>query len=116
MLGILFLYYIGRYFYRLAFQYDKSMWGFAILGIISYYVGTFIGAILLMIIFPYMVEDIETSRRTEFLVNLISVPFGLATTYIFYKFLERKWSRAYTVEQNDNILDDVFIEENKNNF
>ncbi|TDN87659.1 hypothetical protein DET49_111107 [Salegentibacter sp. 24] len=37
MLGLLLLYWIGKYHYRLAGEYDKSQWGFTILGIVAYY-------------------------------------------------------------------------------
>ena len=34
MLGLVLLYWIGKYFYKLAEEYDKSKWGFAILGLV----------------------------------------------------------------------------------
>lgn len=42
MLGLSLLYFIGKYFYRLAEGFNKNKWYFAFLGNIVDYVGTFI--------------------------------------------------------------------------
>ncbi|GGG07674.1 hypothetical protein GCM10011344_05310 [Dokdonia pacifica] len=90
MLGILLLYWIGKYFYKLAEEHNKSKWGFAILGIITYYVGTFLFGIILGIVIeqfsPGFVESID-----EMLLGIILLPFGILSCYIFYKLLENSW-------------------------
>ena len=47
MLGLLLLYWIGKYFYKLAEAYDKSKWGFTILGIVVYYAGIVVLGLIL---------------------------------------------------------------------
>lgn len=42
MLGILLLFFIGKYFYKLAEKFKKSQWGYTILGVVTYYGGTII--------------------------------------------------------------------------
>lgn len=90
MLGILLLYWIGKYFYKLAEEHNRSKWGFAVLGIITYYVGTFLFGIILGIVSelvsPGFVETIN-----DILLGIIVLPFGILGCYIFYKLLENSW-------------------------
>ena len=50
MLGLLLLYFVGKYFYNLAKEYNKSNWGFAILGIVVYYGGIIIFSFIIGIV------------------------------------------------------------------
>ena len=50
MLGLILLFWIGKYFYKLAEKYNKSEWGFAILGIVVYYAGIFMSSIIIGIL------------------------------------------------------------------
>jgi len=42
MLGLLLIYFIGKYFYDLAILHEKSKWGWAVIGVVSYYAEGFI--------------------------------------------------------------------------
>lgn len=101
MLGLLLLYWIGKYFYKLAEQYHKSQWGFTILGIATYYGGimlfSFLIAIIMEITSPGSVESIN-----ETLFGVLMIPFGLLTAYLLYFFLEKNWKRT-TVDLNAKI-------------
>jgi hypothetical protein len=107
MLGLFLIYFIGKAFYQLAFEFEKNNWGFAILGIISYYAGTFIGGIILGIIGLLANSDfMETMPNLA--INLIALPFGLLACWGFYKILENRWSRPKTVNPSDT-LDSTFL-------
>ncbi len=92
MLGLILLYWIGKYFYKLAEEYDKSKWGFAILGIVVYYAGTFAFGITFGIIAeitnPGLIEGFN-----ETLLGLIALPFGILSCYLLYKYLEKTWEK-----------------------
>jgi hypothetical protein len=101
MLGIILIYFIGKPFYDLALHHDKSRWGFAILGVVAYYVGTFVMGIILGILSP---ETIETMNNL--LLGLIALPLGLLFAWILYKFLENKWSKDSSNDDTDSsVLD-----------
>lgn len=51
MLGLVFIYFIGKYFYKLVEEFGKSKWGFVILGVVLYYGGVFLGGIILGFLF-----------------------------------------------------------------
>jgi len=93
MIGLLLLYFIGKAFYELAHEHDRSRWGFAILGVISYYAGTFIGGIVLALIYEFglsqSIEDIN-----EILLSVMALPFGILVCWGFYHLLKRSWSRS----------------------
>ena len=93
MLGLLLLYWIGKYFYKLAEKFEKSKWVFTILGIAIYYVGTFIFAAIFIIVgelySPGFVDDFN-----ETLLSFISLPFGLLSCFILYKYLKKKWEKS----------------------
>lgn len=104
MLGIIFIYFIGKYFYNLAGDYDKSVWGFAILGVLSYYAGTFIGAFFLVIVGD-LTGAFIFDESNELVLSLISIPFGILSCWGFYKILERNWGKEEKF--NENIIDEI---------
>lgn len=94
MLGFLLLYWIGKYFYDLAKEYNKHKWGHAILAIATYYgVMLLVVVIFTLIILIFGIDfDIE---RNETIVSYSAIPFGLLGAYGLYKFLEQKWKKEY---------------------
>lgn len=99
MLGILLIYFIGRYFYRLAEEFNQNKWLYAILGIVTYYVGTFVGGIILAIFDEFL--TMEINWENNFTLGLIALPFGIALTYLFYYLLKRKWEKSITIIKDE---------------
>lgn len=100
MLGLLLLYWIGKYHYRLAEAHNKKPWGFAILGIVTYYVGILFFGFLIGIVIEIMVPG-YVDTMNEFLSGLLVIPFGVLSTYILYNHLEKTWQKK---------ISDPFIE------
>ncbi|QLE01693.1 hypothetical protein HX109_09035 [Galbibacter sp. BG1] len=92
MLGLVLLYWIGKYFYRLADEYQKSKWGFALLGIATYYAGivgmSFFIGILVEVFSPGLLDN-----ANETLFGFLMLPFGILSCYLLYKFLEKTWEQ-----------------------
>lgn len=92
MLGLILLYWIGKHYSTLAEEHNKSKWGFAILGIVSYYGGilvtSFTAGVFMEILSPGFVDTVN-----EFLFGIMMIPFGILTCFLLYKFLENKWDR-----------------------
>ncbi|MBV7441146.1 hypothetical protein KRX57_06910 [Weeksellaceae bacterium TAE3-ERU29] len=100
MLGLIFLYFVGKQFYKLAEQFNKSKWGFAILGVVSYYGGT----VLLGIIIGIMMEILSPGFMdtvNERLFGICMIPFGLLTCFLLYKWLQRKWRKEKQIIDNE---------------
>lgn len=112
MLGIIFLYYIGKYYYELAEMHDKNKWLYAILGVASYYFSTFIAAIIAVIVRPAFLEGSNTS---DIVLDLLCLPFGLLGCYAFYKLLEKNWdAQNFGKKKSSNdLLDDHLGARNK---
>ena len=103
MLGLLLIYFIGKYFYDLTQLHSKSPWPFAILGVVSYYVGTFIGGLVIGIGIALFSET-PVEEINDWIFNLLAIPFGLLACWGTYKILERNWSKTNIVS-SDDILD-----------
>lgn len=90
MFGIIFIYFIGKYFYRLAEDFKKNLWLYAILGVVVYYATSVVLGVIL-----FVIVDIFNSEFSEGIsesaINLIAIPFGLGGCYLYYKYLEKKW-------------------------
>lgn len=107
MLGLVLLYWIGKYYYRLAGDHNKSQWGFAILGIIAYYAGIFVFSIIIgavvEIISPGYWEDFD-----EMVLGILMLPFGILSTYLLYLSLETFWKKNSV----SALIDPFDLEEN----
>ncbi|MDC8006326.1 hypothetical protein POV27_19890 [Aureisphaera galaxeae] len=104
MLGIILIYFIGKYFYNLAEDHNKSKWGFAIAGVLSYYAGTFIFGVL----FAFYIEIWSNSSIYDYSdigLGLMAVPFGLLTCAGFYFLLKRMWKKDKKVDED--LIDDI---------
>jgi len=102
------IYFVGKSYYTLAERHNKSKWGFAILGVASYYVGLMIGAIIISLIYEFgfsqSVEDVS-----DVVLGLLSVPAGILSCWGFYKILENSWSKPKHFTAPEEILDATFI-------
>jgi hypothetical protein len=103
MIGVLLLYWIGKYFYKLAEKYNKNKWGFAVLGIVVYYGGIIVFGISFAIIAEIVSPGfIDTANETA--LSLLSLPFGALACYGLYKYLKKTWKK------NSPMIDDSINE------
>ena len=92
MLGLILVYWIGKKFYTLADTFEKSKWGFAILGVVVYYGGILLYSIIFGIIAELVSPGfIDTFNETLF--GFMMLPFSLLTTYLLYKYLDKTWKK-----------------------
>lgn len=108
MLGILFIYLIGRPFYDLAQKHNKSEWGYAVLGVVMYYVGTFVGGIAIGLGSYFL--DIDFESINDLLLSVMAIPFGLFVSWLVYVSLKERWTNdsSNINTSEDNILDEGF--------
>ena len=99
MLGYIFIFFIGYYFYRLAEDYSKNKWVFAILGIVGYYVVSFIFSIIYMF---FSEQNVTSGFNT---IALISVCVGVVFCILLYHYLDYRWKKE------EEYVDDKSIDE-----
>lgn len=99
MLGLLLIYFLGKKFYELAHEFDRSRWGFAILGVVVYYLGTFLAGVVLVLFGGSSLDNVP-----DIVISIISIPFGLLSAWILYRLLERSWLNAQETTNTD-VLD-----------
>lgn len=105
MIGLLLIYFIGKSFYSLAEQFNKSKWGFAVLAVAAFYASQFLLGILVGIY-------AELSGNYSLLENSIGLNlFGLLFAALcvtgLYYILKNAWSKKKR-GKSANLLDDEF--------
>ena len=105
MLGLLLIYFIGRYFYNLADDFNKNKWLFTILGIVSYYVFYFLFAFLGGIIIA-LLSLTSILELPEIVLGLMFIPFGIFGAWLFYFLLKKNWKKS-AIKTDENILDSL---------
>lgn len=104
MLGILIVIalfvYIGKSYYTLAFDYKrKHPWMYPIIGIATYYGGTFIGGLILGIIIA-----ITGEMPDQLILALITIPVGIAFCWGLYLILKFNWKKE-ALNSGKEVLD-----------
>jgi hypothetical protein len=91
MIGLLLVYFLWKYFSELAVEHNKSKWGYGLLGIAAYYLGTILFGAAIGII-DAIAETNYVEETNNIVLNIASLPFGLLSAWGLYKQLENKWS------------------------
>jgi hypothetical protein len=104
MLGLILVFYLGKQFYKLAELYDKNKWMFALLGVVSYYLGFFFFGVLIGVWSIYIGNE-SIFETSDFVLGLMGIPFGLLTTWLFYFLLKKNWSKVEVEYLDSELLD-----------
>lgn len=103
MLGLILIYFIGKYFYKLAEDFNQNKWLYAILGVLSYYFGaSVVGGVIVGVADSFLELGINWDNTLG--LSLMIMPFGIGLVYLFYYLLKRKWQKSF-VEVKDEIQD-----------
>lgn len=104
MLGILLIYFIGKYYYDLAALHDKRKWVYAGLGIVSYYAGTMLFGLAFGVFMEiWSPGTLDTMNNT--VLGLIALPVGVLSCYGVYTYLRKKWEGK--AAQALDIIDEI---------
>jgi hypothetical protein len=104
MYGLLFIYFIGRSFYRLAERFNKRPWPNAILGIATYYGGSIIFGLMLGVYLGISdPENLNISSVEGW--SYLSIPVGLLTCWLTYKYLQNRWLKLEPLAM-ESMVDD----------
>lgn len=106
MLGLLLIYFVGKYFYELAHEHDRSRWGFAIFGVVVYYASQFVFGLILGILL--LASGTEFTSGMEIGANLFGIVLGVGSVWLFYFLLKRAWEKnPKKVASKSDLLDDM---------
>lgn len=120
MLGIVLIYFIGKQYYTLAEDRNMNKWLYAFVGIGIYYLGTIIGATLIIFYTEFFGNGIDSINDKA--LGYMSIPFGIFSVWGLYKILDKKWTDkkidpieeiALIGKSEDDIEKDVTNEENE---
>ncbi len=109
MLGLLLIYFIGKAFYDLALKYEKNKWVFAVLGVVTYYVGTIGGGFLLGL--AHIMGWMNINDISDIALGLMAIPIGLLFVVALYQILKRNWkSQTEERRESSELLDEDLIQ------
>ena len=91
MLRLILIFFIGKYFYELAQEYEKKRWLYAILGIVVYYAAGAVFGVILGLADVILGLGIDWDNSLG--LNLLGLPIGIAADYIFYQYLKKTWEK-----------------------
>lgn len=101
MLGLIFIYFLGRSYFRLAEEYNRSKWLWAILGVVFFYaLQVILGLILGLTAYNWTLYN-------EVALNFIGIGFGLVGSIGIYQLLKHNWNKSKVVDIESEILDDL---------
>jgi len=106
MLEIIAIGFVGSMFFRLAKEYNKIAWLFAILGGLSFYAGVFLAG---MAYGWYIASSQNRIIDDSDMIGLIiaAYPAGAICCVIFYQLLKRAWKKkAEAIQEDATLLDD----------
>lgn len=90
MLALVIIYFIGKWFYKLAEKHQRNKWLFAILGVVVYYAMTILGAIAILLILVELGND-EILDTPDAVAGLLGIPVGLLSMWGFHVILRKNW-------------------------
>lgn len=96
IIGYIFLFYIGFYFYRLAENHNKNKWVFAFLGLATYCFGYFVYILYYRF---FVFEDIDDFTYPE--IGFKSLAVGLLFTFLLFHILSFVWSGKLRKQKNE---------------
>lgn len=91
MLGLILIFAIGSFFYKLANEFDKNKWLWAIVGIVCYYAGTILMGVVIGVIIGLNNGDVDVDDA--FMYSLMAIPVGILFCVILYFILRKSWSK-----------------------
>jgi hypothetical protein len=105
MLGLLIVYFLGRWVYNLAKKHKKpNSWLYAFLA-----VGTYYGVGILSVVIFMMLDVISSggdigSFQNRMIATLVAMPFGAGAVAILHYILKSSWSKE--IKADEELLDE----------
>ena len=107
LLGILF-YLIGRSFFKLAVLHGKNAWGYAIWGVVSYFVGLFLVLIIISIFLTFFISlEWRDYYKSALIIGSTAFLLGFIACWFNYRYLKNKWGNKKAIINSD-LLDENF--------
>ncbi|MBI3239206.1 MAG: hypothetical protein HYZ43_10260 [Flavobacteriia bacterium] len=97
---------IGRLFFSLAHDHDRSAWGFAILG-----GGVFLGSQLIFGVILGIVlaltgnMDLLTTTSGTLMISLVGLVISAVSCWILFALLKRSWIKNPKSKKRDDLID-----------
>lgn len=106
MIGLLLIYFIGKSFYELAHKHNRSRWGYAILGVVTYYGLQFILGFAFGMYLVASGGNVALTTGEEVLVSLVGVAIAGLGVWGMHYLLKKNWEKNMRPEHSrEDLLD-----------
>jgi MFS family permease len=113
MLEIVAMIFVGKSFYQLAEKHNRNRWIYAILGVVSFYAGIFLGGIVIGLLYEYWLEK-SIDDLNAIVLTLMALPIGALICWGLFKGLHSQWTKTAVQQNNGDVLDADMIDHNAN--
>ena len=102
------IFFIWRFYAELAFEYDRSRWGFGMLGVGIYIVSRFVFAngIVIITLNSGSVTTFDGYSTLILMANISAMALGSVVSTIFYYIIKRNWKKRPKPGSNADLLDE----------
>jgi hypothetical protein len=90
MLSLIFILFVARAFYFMAEHYRKNKWGYAVVGVISFYAGALSVTLILD----------SAGFDDQLLAAVVGSAVGIVTCRLTYVYLRKEWRQSMGVIKN----------------
>ncbi|MFT6244027.1 MAG: protein-S-isoprenylcysteine O-methyltransferase Ste14 [Salibacteraceae bacterium] len=104
MLGLLIIYWVGKWYFTLAEKHNKSKWLYAVLGALVY-VTILITSPFLVVLIAFLVGADGTLELPQITLSLMGILIGLIATWALRAILKRQWENTLEAPEGE-LLDD----------
>lgn len=106
MIGILIAIFVGRAFYQLAHEHNRSKGGYTVLGVGIYLAAQFLFAFVLGIVLALTgnLDLVDGGIGGQLLISILAILIGGGITLLVYRSLKKNW------ESNPNQIDSDILD------
>lgn len=90
LIKLMIIAFIGRTFHELADKYHKHLWAYTLMGIATFYAVIIVSSNIINLLWARNLYNAFEST-SQLIVQLISLPIALLSTWFIYAYLSRKF-------------------------
>ncbi len=101
MLGLIFIFFLGHAFYRLAEEHSRNKWIWAVVGVLFYYVFSVI------VSFLGVIAATDWVLQNEMIYTFVVVAISIGASIGSYYVLKNNWEKAEKASFEDELINDL---------
>ncbi|MFI1771573.1 hypothetical protein [Thalassobellus citreus] len=100
MIGLICAFFIGKYFYKLAKDYQQKKLVYCVLGVFVFYFGSIVLGNLILFYFTG-ISNYNFKLFSFFGTGFITMPFGIGFACLIHYLLENRWKKSVVIVKDE---------------